>query len=58
MKEETLKKKIREHNEKVDYNNTAMSWVVDVIVCAIFFPYIAMVVYRRGKYNEYKKDFD
>jgi len=58
MDEEILKKKIREHNKKVDYNRTAISWIVDVIACAIFFPYIVMVLYRRGKYNEFKKDFD
>lgn len=58
MDEKTLKKQIREHNEKVDYNRTTASWVIDIIACIIFFPYIIMVLYRRGRYNEYKKDFD
>lgn len=58
MDEKTLKKQIREHNEKVDYNRTTASWVIDIITCIIFFPYIIMVLYRRGRDNEYKKDFD
>lgn len=58
MDEKTLKKQIREHNEKVDYNRTTASWVIDIIACVIFFPYIIMVLYRRGRYSEYKKDFD
>ena len=58
MDEKTLKKQIREHNEKVDYNRTTASWVIDIIACIIFLPIIIMVLYRRGRYNEYKKDFD
>lgn len=57
MTEEKLKERIREHNEKVDYNRSTVSWIVDVIACLIFFPMIIMVVYRRGKYNKYKTDF-
>lgn len=57
MDERELKKKIREHNEKVDYNRSISSWIVDIIACLIFFPYIIMVIYRRGKYNEYREDF-
>lgn len=58
MDEDRLREKIRRHNEKVDYNRSAMSWGVDVVACAIFFPMIIMVVYRRGKYNEYMKGLD
>lgn len=57
MDERELKKKIREHNEKVDYNRSISSWIVDIIACLIFFPYIIMVIYRRGKYNEYRENF-
>lgn len=57
MEERELKKKIREHNEEVDYNRSISSWIVDIIACLIFFPYIIMVIYRRGKYNEYKENF-
>ena len=41
------KAEIREFNSKVEYNES-----VDLISCAIFFPMIVMVVYRRGKYNQ------
>lgn len=57
MDEKELRRKIHEHNEKVDYNNTTSSWVIDIIACLIFFPYIIMVIYRRGKYNEKKELF-
>jgi len=57
MDEAKLKERIRKHNEKVDYNRTAVSWIVDIFACIIFFPYIVLVVYRRGKYNEYMKEF-
>lgn len=57
MDEAKLKERIRKHNEKVDYNRTAVSWIVDIFACIIFFPYIVLVVYRRGKYNEYMNEF-
>jgi len=57
MDEAKLKERIRKHNEKVDYNRTAVSWIVDIFACIIFFPYIVLVDYRRGKYNEYMKEF-
>lgn len=46
------KAEIREFNSKVEYNESVASWVIDFISCAIFFPMIVMVVYRRGKYNQ------
>ncbi len=46
------KAEIREFNSKVEYNESVASWVIDLISCAIFFPMIVMVVYRRGKYNQ------
>lgn len=45
------KEEIREFNSKVEYNESAASWIVDIISCIIAFPMIVMVVYRRGKYN-------
>lgn len=57
MDNEALKEKIAKHNENVDYNRTTWSWIVDIVACLIFFPMIVMVIYRRGKYNEYMKDF-
>lgn len=58
MDEREMRRKIREHNEKVDYNRTVGSWVVDILACLVFFPVIVMVIYRRGKYNEYKEEFN
>lgn len=57
MDEAKLKEKIRKHNQQVDYNRSIFSWIVDIIVCLIAFPYIVVVVYRRGKYNKYMEDF-
>lgn len=58
MDEKALRRKIRAHNEKVDYNRSAMSWVVDIIASLIFFPMIVLVIYRRGKYNDYMRGLD
>ncbi len=33
MNEEELGKKIRKHNEKVDYNRSTASWIADIIAC-------------------------
>ncbi len=41
---------IREHNRKVEYNTTTGSWIMDIIACMIFFPYLFLVLYRRGRY--------
>lgn len=49
------KEEIAKYNEKVDYNKSAESWIIDIIGCFIFFPMIIYVVYRRGKYNNYQK---
>ncbi len=58
MDKRKLREQIRKHNEKVDYNRSPASWIGDIIACIIFFPMIILVVYRRGKYNEYKEYFD
>jgi hypothetical protein len=58
MNDQELQEKIREHNEKVDFNKSAISWIIDIIACLIFFPMIILIVYRRGKYNKHKKNFD
>lgn len=58
MNENKLNDKITKHNSEVDYNHSSISWITDIIACIIFLPYIIMVIYRRTKYNEYKKPFD
>lgn len=55
MTEHEINEKVRKHNEKVDYNNTVSSWIIDIMACIIFFPIIIMIIYRRGKYNSYKE---
>lgn len=57
MDEKELREKIRKHNENVDFNRTTASWIADIVACIIFFPMIVMVIYRRGKYNEYMDEF-
>lgn len=47
------KEKVAKWNEKVDYNKTTFSWIVDIFACIIFFPYLIIIVYRRGKYNKH-----
>lgn len=49
------KEEITKYNEKVDYNKSTESWIMDIICCIIFFPIIIYIVYRRGKYSSYKK---
>lgn len=46
------KEEIRKFNEKVEYNESISSYIVDILACIIFLPYIVIVVYRRGKYNK------
>lgn len=31
------KEEITKYNEKVDYNNSTESWIMDIICCIIFF---------------------
>lgn len=57
MEEDKLREKIRKHNKEVEYNKSIASWIIDIICCMIFLPYIIMVLYRRGRYNEYKEEF-
>lgn len=42
---------IAKWNDKVDFNNSTASWIVDIIACLIFFPMIICIAYRRGKYR-------
>lgn len=49
------KEEVARHNEKVDYNKSAESWIMDIVCCFIFFPMIIYIVYRRGRYNNYQK---
>ena len=52
------KEEIREFNSKVEYNESAASWVIDIIGCVFFFPMIVLIAYRRGKYNHKISEID
>lgn len=52
------KEEIREFNSKVEYNESAASWVIDIIGCIIFFPMIVLIAFRRGKYNHKISEID
>jgi hypothetical protein len=43
---------IREFNSNVEYNESAASWVTDIICSIIFWPMIILVIRRRIKYRE------
>ena len=42
----------KEFNEKVAYNKTMFSWVVDIIITIIWFPIIIYIIIRRIRYNK------
>ena len=51
-KENMTPEEIREFNSNVDYNESAASWVTDIICCIVFWPMIILVIRRRMKYRE------
>lgn len=51
-KENMTPEEIREFNSNVEYNESAASWVTDIICCIIFWPMIIPVIRRRMKYRE------
>lgn len=51
-KENMTPEEIREFNSNVEYNESAASWVTDIICSIIFWPMIILVIRRRMKYRE------
>lgn len=43
---------IQRHNEKVEYNESASSWIVDILCGIICPPMFIYAIYRRVKYNK------
>lgn len=41
----------KEFNEKVAYNQTTSSWVIDIIATIIWFPMIIVAIIRRLRYR-------
>lgn len=44
---------IKEFNDKVEYNNSAASWVFDILTTIVFWPMIFIHIYRRSKYDKF-----
>ena len=51
-KENMTPEEIREFNSNVEYNESAASWVTDIICSIVFWPMIILVIRRRMKYRE------
>lgn len=53
MKKENLTpEKIQEFNNKVEYNESATSWMIDIVATLIAWPMIILAIRRREKYHE------
>ncbi len=53
MKKENLTpEKIQEFNNKVEYNESAASWMIDIVATLIAWPMIILAIRRRAKYHE------
>lgn len=46
-----------EFNEKVAYNQTISSWVIDIIATIIWFPMIIVAIIRRLRYRRLRTIF-
>ena len=44
--------KVRKHNRNVAYNETAASWLGDIFMVVMFFPFLIYIIYRRTKYSK------
>lgn len=53
MKKENLTpEKIQEFNNKVEHNESAASWMIDIVATLIAWPMIILAIRRRVKYHE------
>ncbi len=53
MKKKNLTpEKIQEFNNKVEYNESAASWMIDIVATLIAWPMIILAIRRRAKYHE------
>lgn len=51
-KEKMTSEEIAEFNSNVEFNQSAASWVMDIICSIIFWPMIIVAIRRRIKYSE------
>ena len=51
-KEKMTTEEIAEFNSKVEFNESAASWVMDILCAIIAWPMIILAIRRRMKYKE------
>ena len=51
-KDKMTAEEIREFNSNVEFNQSATSWIMDIVCSMIFWPMIILAIRRRMKYNE------
>jgi hypothetical protein len=51
-KEKMTAEEIEKFNGKVDFNQTAASWIMDIVCTIIAWPMIILAIYRRIKYSK------
>jgi len=51
-KEKMTTEEIAEFNSKVEFNESAASWVMDILCTIIAWPMIILAIRRRMKYKE------
>ncbi|MBQ3945770.1 MAG: hypothetical protein II670_09210 [Alphaproteobacteria bacterium] len=57
MRKETMTiEEIEKFNAKVKYNESAASWIMDIVCTLIAWPMIILAIRRRAKYHEKLED--
>lgn len=51
-KEKMTAEEIEKFNDKVDFNQTAASWIMDIVCTIIAWPMIILAILRRIKYSK------
>ena len=53
MRKETMTtEEIEKFNTEVEYNESAASWIMDIVCTLIAWPMIILAIRRRAKYHE------
>ena len=53
MRKETMTtEEIEKFNTEVEYNESAASWIMDIVCTIIAWPMIILAIRRRAKYHE------
>ncbi len=51
-KEKMSKEEIEKFNANVEFNQSAASWIMDIVCTIIIWPMILLAIHRRIKYKE------